>query len=116
MTLSFSLTHIIKPEPERFPGLTANEFFCLTLAGSVGPQAPAVAMGRAGDRPYLLVERYDRFAEGDPARTVRLHQEDFSKRSADRAITCRHRPRANPAPAVPIELAAGGPANLPDGS
>ena len=25
-------THILKPEPDRFPGLAANEIFCMTLA------------------------------------------------------------------------------------
>ena len=31
-------THILKPEPERFPGLVANEFFCMRLAEEVGLQ------------------------------------------------------------------------------
>jgi len=29
-------THILKPEPSRFPGLVDNEAFCMTLAGAVG--------------------------------------------------------------------------------
>lgn len=37
-------THIIKPEPERFPGLVANEAFCMNLMRRIGvdPAARAV--------------------------------------------------------------------------
>jgi len=70
-------THLIKPEPERFPGLAANEAFCLALARTVGLDAAHAEWRAAGERPYLLVERYDRVrGEGLPAR---LHQEDFAQ-------------------------------------
>ncbi len=35
-------THILKPEPSRFPGLVANEFFCMRLAAEVGLKVAAV--------------------------------------------------------------------------
>lgn len=70
-------THLIKPEPERFPGLAANEAFCLALARAVGLDAAQAEWREAEGRPYLLVERYDRTAgQGGGAR---LHQEDFAQ-------------------------------------
>lgn len=70
-------THLIKPEPERFPGLAANEAFCLALARAAGLDAAHGAWRAVGERPYLLVERYDRtMGEGLPSR---LHQEDFAQ-------------------------------------
>ncbi len=69
-------THIIKPEPLRFPGLVANEFFCMTLAKAVGLKVSAVGRRSVGDKPCLLIQRYDRTVGADGAVT-RLHQEDF---------------------------------------
>jgi len=69
-------THILKPEPERFPGLVANEFFCMRLAAAAGLEVAEV--GRAetlSGLPYLIVTRYDRDLTQEPVR--RLHQEDF---------------------------------------
>ncbi|MCA1429193.1 MULTISPECIES: type II toxin-antitoxin system HipA family toxin [unclassified Bradyrhizobium] len=68
-------THIIKPDGERLPGAVQNEAFCLTLARMIGIPTPKVTTGTAGERTYLLVERYDRRHEGK--RWRRLHQEDF---------------------------------------
>lgn len=70
-------THLIKPEPERFPGLAANEAFCLALARAVGLDAARAEWRSVGGRPLLLVERYDRVLSG--GRTQRLHQEDFAQ-------------------------------------
>jgi len=69
-------THIIKPEPSRFPGLVDNEAFCMDLAHAVGLPAARTAkrVTRSG-LAYLLVERYDRDVTADPI--GRLHQEDF---------------------------------------
>lgn len=69
-------THIIKPEPLRFPGLAANEFFCMTLAKAVGLKVAAVERFTVGDKACLLVRRYDRTVAADGAVT-RIHQEDF---------------------------------------
>lgn len=68
-------THIIKPEPARFPGLVHNESFCMNLARAlelgVAPVETAVTVS---GMPYLVVERFDRDMLSDPVR--RLHQED----------------------------------------
>lgn len=69
-------THIIKPEPARFPGLAANEAWCLALARQLGLDAAHAWSLTIGKTPCLIVQRYDRQAtDGDPPR--RLHQEDF---------------------------------------
>lgn len=69
-------THIIKPEPEAYPGLVDNEAFCMELAHSIGlPVASVTRKRTVSGRPYLLVERFDRDLSVTPAR--RLHQEDF---------------------------------------
>ena len=72
-------THLIKPEPLRFPGLAANEAFCLALARAAGLDAARGEWREAQGRAFLLVERYDRTA-GEGA-TRRLHQEDFAQAS-----------------------------------
>ena len=69
-------THIIKPEPDRFPGLVANEVFCMTLAKAVDLKVPRVEARLIGARPCMVVERYDRTISPEKAVT-RLHQEDF---------------------------------------
>jgi serine/threonine-protein kinase HipA len=69
-------THILKPEPEHFPGLVANEFFCMRLAAEVGLQvAPVERAETTSGLPFLIVTRYDRDLTQEPIR--RLHQEDF---------------------------------------
>ena len=69
-------THILKPEPERFPGLVDNEAFCMDLARAVGlPAARVEKQLSSSGMPYLTVERYDRDLTSDPI--GRLHQEDF---------------------------------------
>ena len=69
-------THILKPEPDRFPGLAANEVFCMTLARAVGLNVPDTEYRLIGEKPCILVQRYDRSTDED-GRTTRLHQEDF---------------------------------------
>ncbi|MBN2807969.1 MAG: type II toxin-antitoxin system HipA family toxin [Deltaproteobacteria bacterium] len=69
-------THILKPEPDRFPGLVANEIFCMTLAKTVGLNTSATEYRQIGGKPCLLVQRYDRINDENGI-TTRLHQEDF---------------------------------------
>ena len=69
-------THILKPEPDRFPGLVANESFCMTLARAVGLPVPDTTYRLVAEKPCLLVQRYDRKTD-ENGRTTRLHQEDF---------------------------------------
>ena len=70
-------THLIKPEPNRFAGLAANETFCLALARAVGIDAANAEWREVAGKPLLLVERYDRMILH--GKTHRLHQEDFAQ-------------------------------------
>ena len=75
LNVAAATTHIIKPEPSRFPGLVDNEAFCMELARAVDlPTASVTKQVSSSGLPYLLVERYDRDLTSDPIR--RLHQED----------------------------------------
>ncbi len=69
-------THIIKPEPARFPGLAANEAYCMALARHVGLIAAETQWKMIGDTPCLIVRRYDRMESVDGS-VLRSHQEDF---------------------------------------
>ena len=69
-------THILKPEPARFPGLVANEAWCMNLAREVGLRVAECHRRIIGLTPCLLVKRYDRAATADGS-VQRLHQEDF---------------------------------------
>jgi serine/threonine-protein kinase HipA len=69
-------THILKPEPSRFPGLVANEAWCMALAREVGLRVAECHRRIIGKTPCLIVQRYDRDA-GPDGRVQRLHQEDF---------------------------------------
>lgn len=70
-------THIIKPEPLRFPGLAENEAWCMALARRIGLNTAEAWAERIGNVPCLISKRYDRVqgASGEVVR--RLHQEDF---------------------------------------
>lgn len=68
-------SHILKPDSKNLWGSVHNEAFCMALANLVGIPTPPVTTGIAGERTYLLVERYDRLDQGGVLR--RLHQEDF---------------------------------------
>lgn len=68
-------THILKPDNPRLPGSVQNEALCMVLAARCRLPTAPVTTGRAGDRSYLLVDRYDR--EGRAPAATRLHQEDF---------------------------------------
>ncbi len=69
-------THIVKPEPARFPGLVDNEHFCMQLASDLGLDVAPTRKGRTGGGiPFLLVTRYDRESKQEPV--LRVHQEDF---------------------------------------
>jgi serine/threonine-protein kinase HipA len=74
-------THIFKPSIGRLPNgvdLThsvENEYLCLRLLESLGLAAAKARMTRFGDRPVLIVERFDRHWSED-GRLLRLPQED----------------------------------------
>lgn len=67
-------THILKPDNQRLIGSVQNEALCMVLARRIGLETAAVTTGVAGERSYLMVERYDRTGD-EPAH--RIHQEDF---------------------------------------
>ncbi len=68
-------THILKPEPVRFPGFAVAEGWALRAAAGVMRTATSELLVASGHRPTLVVERYDReVRDGAIART---HQEDL---------------------------------------
>jgi serine/threonine-protein kinase HipA len=70
-------THILKPElPDNgYPGLAANECFCMRLARRCGLSSASVELLTLAGRPCLAVKRFDRELSSWPPR--RLHQEDL---------------------------------------
>jgi serine/threonine-protein kinase HipA len=69
-------THILKPEPAGFPGLVANESFCMNLARAIGLNVPRVTGRMIGEMPCIFVQRYDRMVDTS-GKVARVHQEDF---------------------------------------
>jgi serine/threonine-protein kinase HipA len=69
-------THILKPDIKRLSGSVQNEALCMVLAKACGLDVANVTTGRAGDRTYLLVERFDRLKDA-AGQVRRIHQEDF---------------------------------------
>ncbi len=67
-------THILKPEPDRFPGLAVAEAWALTVASTVTTTSRAELFAPRGHRPTVVIERYDRRTSEDGVR--RTHQED----------------------------------------
>ena len=74
-------THILKPPIGRREGgidlsdSVENEFLCLTLAREIGLPAAEASIVRFGDKPVLVVQRFDRRWTRD-GRLLRLPQED----------------------------------------
>ncbi|MGH2878591.1 MAG: type II toxin-antitoxin system HipA family toxin [Solirubrobacteraceae bacterium] len=70
-------THILKPERAGgdYPGLAANEYFCMLLATRCALNAATLSLQSIAERPCLVVERFDRDASSWPPR--RIHQEDL---------------------------------------
>lgn len=69
-------THILKPLIKDVKDSVYNEFFCMKLAKMVGIDTPDVFLGFAEEKPYYLIDRYDRQVLED-GRISRIHQEDF---------------------------------------
>lgn len=76
-------THILKPQWRPGPDdpqwhdLVANEAFCMRLAAAAGFSAAKVRPSTVGNRPVLVVERFDR--EEGPGGARRIHQEDLAQ-------------------------------------
>jgi serine/threonine-protein kinase HipA len=69
-------THILKPPIPSLSATTENEALAMRLAAAVGLSTAPLEPRRTSDRPYLVVQRYDRTIAADGA-IRRLHQEDF---------------------------------------
>lgn len=73
-------THILKPPALDLEAFAENEHLCLRLAGALGLPAVNSELGRFGDQLAIVVERYDRVADGEEI--TRIHQEDFCQAAA----------------------------------
>ncbi|EJC79894.1 HipA domain-containing protein [Rhizobium leguminosarum bv. trifolii WSM2297] len=69
-------THILKPPIARFKATTENEAFVMRLAAAIDLDVAAVEPRYVQERPFLLVERYDRLRDA-VGLVRRIHQEDF---------------------------------------
>lgn len=69
-------SHILKPANHAVEDSVTNEGFCLALAEAMQLKPAKSKIHTVGDRPFLLVERYDRVTDAQ-GRRQRLHQEDF---------------------------------------
>lgn len=67
-------THILKPEPARFPGLAEAEAWGMTVAAHITDAAKTAIASIPGAPPTLVVERFDRIWQNGTLH--RLHQED----------------------------------------
>ena len=70
-------THILKSAAPGFPGIVANEAFCMRLARAIGLNVAKAEDRRIEDIDYLLVERYDRLRNPADGSIQKVHQEDF---------------------------------------
>ena len=68
-------THILKPEPQRYPGLAESEAWAMTVAGHAVRCARVALLELDGGPSTLVVERYDRRIMLG-GMVTRLHQED----------------------------------------
>ncbi len=69
-------SHILKPAIHAFEDSVINEGFCMALAEAMQLKPAKAKIHVVLDRPFLLVERYDRVVIA-PGHRQRLHQEDF---------------------------------------
>ena len=69
-------SHILKPPIHAVEDSVVNEGFCMALAEAVQIKPAKSKVHAVLNRPFLLVERYDRVADQQGHR-LRLHQEDF---------------------------------------
>ncbi|MCY3674106.1 MAG: type II toxin-antitoxin system HipA family toxin [Paracoccaceae bacterium] len=69
-------THILKPMIAKFNDTVHNELFCMKLAKLMGLDVAEASVHFVQDKPYYLVERYDRDIDNNGIVT-RIHQEDF---------------------------------------
>jgi len=95
-------THILKPIIERITDSAHNELFCMRLAHRVGIRVPNVSLHHVGDKPYYLVERYDRLVD-EKGLVTRIHQEDFCQ-ALGRAPSIKYQREGGPSIDECLEL------------
>ena len=69
-------SHILKPPIHAVEESVINEGFCMALAEAMQLKPAKSKVHAVLNRPFLLVERYDRVAD-EQGHRLRLHQEDF---------------------------------------
>ena len=69
-------SHILKPAINAVEDSVINEGFCMALAEAMRLKPAKSNVHSVLNRPFLLLERYDRVADAQ-GRRRRLHQEDF---------------------------------------
>lgn len=68
-------THVIKPDTGEFPGMVANEMFCMSVMRQLGFSVAEAEVREIAGRRCLVSPRYDRVV--GPSGTRRLHCESF---------------------------------------
>lgn len=68
-------THILKPQPARFPGMVEGEAWGMAAASFATETARTALLELSGAPITLVVERFDR-SRDNQGRLVRIHQED----------------------------------------
>ncbi|WP_334149982.1 type II toxin-antitoxin system HipA family toxin [Hyphomicrobium sp.] len=91
-------THILKPESQQFPGIAANEHFCLELARAAGLPAVRSEVQVYDGIPTLIVERFDRYRDRRDGLIKRIHQEDCCQALG---VHPSHKYQAQGGPGVP---------------
>ena len=71
-------SHIIKPQPPRFPHLVQGEAWAMHIAAYVTETARTAMLDLPDCPPALIVERFDRKQLAD-GRMTRIHQEDCAQ-------------------------------------
>jgi serine/threonine-protein kinase HipA len=69
-------SHVLKPAIHAVEDTVINEGFCMALAGAMQLKPANAQVHTVLNRPFLLVERYDRTTDAQGYR-LRFHQEDF---------------------------------------
>lgn len=94
-------SHIVKPRNDDYPGLVANEAFCMRVAQCCRLDVAEVQPVELGGVMCLVAARFDRSFEG--ARTIRLHQEDFCQ-ALGRSAALKYETEGGPSAADCVAL------------
>ena len=86
-------THILKPEPSRYPGLAESEAWAMSAAGFAARCSRVALLDLDGAPSTLVVERYDR--KIGLGTVARLHQEDACQ-ALDLPITAKYANETSP--------------------